>query len=74
MFAKIKCSLGFHDWRIANEVEVPGSGFTDDPGDFECGGVDYILACSCCPMARIIRKRGFWIPLPYPKADRGDIT
>lgn len=66
MLGWIKCLLGFHDWHIANEVQIQGTGFTDDPADYECGGIDYILTCARCPMAKIESRRGVWLPLPYP--------
>jgi hypothetical protein len=67
MLRKFFCMIGRHDWRIAKEVEVEGSGYTEDFFDFECGGVDYHIQCAHCPKSWVFPKRGVWIAPKYPR-------
>lgn len=69
MIRWLKCSLGLHAWRISAAIPVEGTGYTENPIDFESGGVDYVIRCAHCSTAYIERKRGFWIEPPYPKFD-----
>lgn len=67
MLRWLKCLIGLHDWRIASEIDVPGSGYTDLPMDYECGGVDYIIRCAHCPRAYVHSGRGAWVAPQFPR-------
>jgi hypothetical protein len=58
---RLLCRLGLHDWRITAEIDVPGTGFTEDPADYQCGGIDYQIYCLWCPRGYTEQKRGVWI-------------
>lgn len=75
MIGWLKCALGWHDWRIAKEIDVEGTGFTDAPMDFEPGGVDYVIQCARCPHFYVDQRRAFWIAPGYPPltADKGTV-
>lgn len=66
MWQKLKCLIWLHSWRIADEINVPGSGYTDHPMDFYSGGIDYVIQCAHCSAAWVARKRSVWIKPPYP--------
>lgn len=67
---RMRCFFGLHDWRIAQETASHGTGYTEDPADFECGGVDYVIACSHCPKTYVDRRRGFWTEPNFPRLAR----
>lgn len=62
----ILCWFGHHDWRMEREVDVPGSGYTPIPMDYEVGGVDWHLRCARCLRTKVEQKRGVWLPSKYP--------
>jgi hypothetical protein len=67
MIQFIKCLFGFHEWLIADEIDVPSTPTTVHPSDFRAGGTDYVLCCAHCPAERIEERRGeAWPALPYP--------
>lgn len=63
----LRCSVGLHDWRVAGEKSVAGTGFTDDPADYQCGGADYTIRCDRCGKSYVDSKRGAWVPPNYPR-------
>jgi hypothetical protein len=65
---RVMC-LGFHDWRIEREVDVPDSNFDEGPMFFETGGVDYHCRCARCGKKKIESRRGVWLPLNYPRGE-----
>lgn len=65
MLKRLLCLIGLHDWRMEHEVDQPGSGFTDNPMDYEVGGVDWHLQCSRCHQTKIEKKRSVWLPSTY---------
>lgn len=61
LWHRLKCAVGFHDWELHHEVDLPGSGFTENPMDYEVGGWEYHGKCTRCPATTVSRHYGVWI-------------